>query len=96
MSVPQSELISSPSTVRCIEYIRQRGLVTPAILFLESTRPFSGVIGACAAAWGPVFGSFFGGRHWPELARILQSPDELEQMIRELETPVSRGESRGS
>jgi len=72
-----------------------RGLETPAILFLESVRPLSFVGSQAMVFLGPFAHAIFTTRDYDRLASLLERRQNLEQLVRAIET-AARCARRGA
>ena len=66
-------------------WIARRRLETPAVLLIEMNRPLA-LIGATAAHFGaPVLGPLFGERFFRDLGVLMEEPENVERLLREIE-----------
>jgi hypothetical protein len=65
--------------------IVRRGLVTPAILLLESHKPLAGFIGHASVVFAPFALPFVGFDRYAGISRLLSKPGNVEQLIRRIE-----------
>ncbi len=79
---------ASPSIVleELAASIRRRGLVAPAIFFLELTKPLVGCMRELYGASGPLQNILFGADRAPVIRELLASSDRVEQLITMLES----------
>jgi hypothetical protein len=80
-----------PLLDRVAAQVVRRGLVTPALFFLELHRPLSFLAGQATHALQPFLAPLFGYQTVQRLARLLEDPanvDRLLERIEQLETGV--------
>jgi hypothetical protein len=65
--------------------LRRWGMTTPAILFLESNRPFSFFAGQFLLVAEPLLGLFVRTARSREVARLLDDPASVELLLQHLE-----------
>lgn len=82
----------SPAMVNLVKWIRERGLESPAILFLQANKPLAPVGGQALLFLQPVLGalgSMLGWandeRVWNEYALWLEDPACIDQIVELLE-----------
>ena len=66
------------------EKIKQYGMETPAVLFLEAGKPLSVIVGEFAVAFLPIFSGFFGQSDLTEYATILENRNNIERLIQKI------------
>jgi len=77
---------------RIAEWLAARGLETPAILFLESVRPLSFVGSQAMVFLGPFAHALFTTSDYDRLARLLERRQNLERLVRAIETAADARE----
>lgn len=77
-------------SVICHE-IRRRRLTAPAIFILEMYKPILGVLREGAIFAAPLLYPLVGGTLYGNLCKLLESPDQIESIIVELEKGVDHG-----
>jgi hypothetical protein len=77
---------------RIADWLAVRGLETPAILFLESVRPLSFVGSQAMVFLGPFAHAVFTTRDYDRLAQLLERRQNLEQLVRAIETAADARE----
>jgi hypothetical protein len=77
---------------RMASWIAERGLETPALLFLESVRPLSFVGSQALVFLGPFAHALFQTPEYDRLARLLERRENLERLVRAIETAADRRE----
>lgn len=65
--------------------LKRRHLAAPAVLLLESHRPFGFVFSQAMLVLEPLVEWFLGPTSWREYAAILGDPQGVEQLLEELE-----------
>lgn len=90
----ESDFTASPEEQRVAEsvagVIRARGLVTPAILFLESVRPLNYVSAQTLHFFTPFFSALTDAHAMETFARLLERPGSVEYLCRLLESERSK------
>lgn len=78
-----------------VNWIRARGLVSPAILFLQLNKPLAPIGGQVLLLFQPfldTLGTMLGwpgNQHiWADYAALLESPDDIERLLKRLEEPA--------
>lgn len=66
--------------------LKSRRLAAPAVLLLESHRPFGFVVSQAMLLFEPMVEWFLGPTSWHEYAAILEDPQGIEQLLEELES----------
>jgi hypothetical protein len=77
---------------RLVEWVQAKGLQSPAILFLQSSRPLA-LIASQALLFlqpivgfvGPMLGWFEDDRAWTEYATLLEDPANMDRILSLLE-----------
>jgi len=86
-----SELQVSPqqaaATERVAGFIRRHGLVTPAVLYIESMRPLSFVGSQFMHVLSPAVTTFLSSSDWDALAHLLEDRRGLDYMLERIERP---------
>ncbi len=77
---------------RMANWVAERGLEMPAILFLESVRPLSFVGAQGLVFLGPFAHALFTTPDYDRLARLLEDRANLERLVRAIETAADRRE----
>ncbi len=99
---PNLNSLSNPDRdfiTRLAKKIQQSGFITPAIFFLEMTKPLS-LLGSHAMIFlGPVINSFIQADGYYRAAELIEEPDTMEFLISEIERldkldSIMEGESR--
>lgn len=67
-----------------VSRIRQYGLQTPAIFFLEMHRPLAGIAGLAAHAISPLFGAFLGMDMADRYVSMIDDRDTLNEIVSRL------------
>ena len=70
---------------RVAEQVVRRGLVTPAVFFLELHRPLSFLAGQATHALQPFLAPLFGYETVQRLARLLEDPANVDRLLERLE-----------
>jgi len=78
---------------RMANWVVDRGLETPAILFLESVRPLSFVGAQGLVFLGPFAHALFSTLDYDRLARLLEDRANLERLVRVIEAAADRREA---
>ena len=65
--------------------VTDRGLQTPAILFLEMNKPLSFIAGQAMLAASPLLMPIFGAEGVQKYSQLLSSRDNIELLIRRIE-----------
>ncbi len=72
---------------RVAAFIRRHGLVTPAVLYLESMRPLSFVGSQFMHVMSPAITTFLSTSDWDALAKLLEDRRGLEYLLTRIERP---------
>ena len=81
---------------RVAEFIADRGLEAPAILFLEMHRPLAGIGGHAVLMASPLLGPIIGMPRVEALYRALTKPGGLDYLIEKIEElSAKRGGDKG-
>ena len=83
---------------RLAKRIQQSGFVTPAILFLEMTKPLALLGSHAMVFFGPIINSFIKTDGYYHAAELFEEPDTVEFLLNEIERldkedSVTEGES---
>jgi hypothetical protein len=70
---------------RIAQKIVDRGLVTPAVFFLEMTKPISFIGSSAMVFFGPIITSFVRSETYYEFTELLEDPVNIEFLIDEIE-----------
>jgi hypothetical protein len=70
---------------RVAEQVVRRGLVTPALFFLELHRPLSFLAGQATHALQPFLAPLFGYQTVQRLARLLEDPANVDRLLERIE-----------
>ena len=70
---------------RLARAVVSRGLVAPAILFLESVRPLNFVASQAMVFFAPMVGLLFSRRDYDTLARLLERRSAIEHIVSRIE-----------
>ena len=70
---------------RVAAFIRRHGLVTPAVLYLESMRPLSFVGSQFMHVMSPAVTTFLSSSDWDALATLLEDRRGLEYLLTRIE-----------
>ncbi|GAB4459969.1 MAG: hypothetical protein OHK0029_23260 [Armatimonadaceae bacterium] len=70
------------------EAIRQRGLQTPALFFIEMHRPLGFLAAQGLIVLTPMLAPLLGLDRVQKLGRLLSDPEAVEELVRLLETPA--------
>lgn len=70
---------------RFAEAIVKRGLVAPAILFLESVRPLNFVASQSMLFFAPLVGAIFPRHEWEVLQGLLERRSSIEHIVSRIE-----------
>ena len=70
---------------RVAGFIRRHGLVTPAVLYLESMRPLAFVGSQFMHVMSPAVTTFLSSSDWDALAHLLQDRGGLDYMLTRIE-----------
>ena len=65
--------------------VSRRGMLTPAIFFLEAHKPLTSFVNFAAHLCAPVLVPLFGRERMGDICRLLEEPDRVEELIQELE-----------
>ena len=79
---------------RLAQWIVARGLETPAVLFLESSRPLSFVGSQTMHFLAPFARAIFAGSDYDRFARLLERRENLELFIRTIERTADAKDAR--
>ncbi len=79
---------------RIAKKIHHTGLVTPAVFFLEMSKPLALLGSHAAVFFGPVVNTFIQADGYYRAAEIFEEPDHVEILIRELES-LEASDSKG-
>ncbi len=71
---------------RIASKIVKSGLVTPAVFFLEMSKPLALLGSHAAIFFGPVLNAFIQSDGYYKAVQIFEEPDNVEILIRELES----------
>jgi hypothetical protein len=71
---------------RCARLVAERGLTTPAILFLEMHRPLGFLAGQSLILASGFLAPLFGPQRVQQLSRLLQSRDSVDRLIARIES----------
>ena len=83
---------------RLAKRIQKSGFVTPAIFFLEMTKPLALLGSHAMVFFGPIVNSFIKADGYYRAAELFEEPDTVEFLLREIERldnkdSVTKGES---
>jgi hypothetical protein len=67
------------------EQVVRRGLVTPAVFFLELHRPLGFLAGQATHVLSPFLGALFGLGNVHRLARLLEDPTSVDRLLERIE-----------
>lgn len=70
---------------RFAEAVVKRGLVAPAILFLESVRPLNFVASQSMLFFAPLVGAIFPRHEWEVLQQLLERRSSIEHIVSRIE-----------
>ena len=70
---------------RVADKIHRSGLVTPAILFLELTKPLALIGSHVMIFFGPIINAFINTEGYYKAAELFEEPANVELLIREIE-----------
>jgi len=70
---------------RVADRIHRSGLVTPAIFFLELTKPLSLIGSHVKIFFGPIINAFINTEGYYKAAELFEEPANVELLIREIE-----------
>jgi len=70
---------------RIAEKIYRTGLVTPAVFFLEMTKPLSLIGSHALVFFGPILNAFIRSDGYYRATELFEEPDNVEFLITELE-----------
>ena len=65
--------------------IHRSGLVTPAVLFLELTKPLALIGSHAMIFFGPIINAFINMDGYYKAAELFEEPENVELLIREIE-----------
>ena len=65
--------------------IVRRGLVTPAIIMLESFKPLAGVMGQASVAFAPFALPLVGFDRYADLSRLISQRGNVERLLQRIE-----------
>jgi hypothetical protein len=65
--------------------IHRSGLVTPAVLFLELTKPLALIGSHVMIFFGPIINAFINAEGYYKAAELFEEPANVELLIREIE-----------
>jgi hypothetical protein len=65
--------------------IHKSGLITPAVFFLEMTKPLALIGSHAMVFFGPVINAFINARGYYRAAEIFEEPAHVELLIQEIE-----------
>lgn len=77
---------------RITQQVAKRGMHAPAILLLEMHKPISFLIGQGIVLGSGVLAPLFGPDNVRQASRLLESPDNIERLIRRIEEDAVRPE----
>jgi len=70
---------------RIAERIQQSGFITPAVFFLEMSKPLSLLGSHAMVFFGPIINAFIRADGYYRAAEIFEEPDSIEFLISEIE-----------
>lgn len=70
---------------RVADRIHRSGLVTPAVLFLELTKPLALIGSHVMIFFGPIINAFINTEGYYKAAELFEEPANVELLIREIE-----------
>jgi hypothetical protein len=79
---------------RIAEFVVRRGLITPALLLLESVKPLNYVGSQAMAFFEPVVRTLFTGSDYSRLQKILERRESLEVLMQRIEKADAEREAR--
>jgi len=65
--------------------IHQSGFITPAVFFLELTKPLSLIGSHAMIFFGPIINAFINTEGYYKAAEIFEKPENVELLIQEIE-----------
>ena len=65
--------------------IHQSGFITPAVFFLELTKPLSLIGSHVMIFFGPIINAFINTEGYYKAAEIFEKPENIELLIQEIE-----------
>ncbi len=65
--------------------IHQSGFITPAVFFLELTKPLSLIGSHAMIFFGPIINAFINTEGYYKAAEIFEKPENIELLIQEIE-----------
>lgn len=68
------------------QWVVNRGLETPAILFIEAHRPFSVIANQALIAGTPMMAPLFGFGRMEQLSKLLETSENVDRLIDRIET----------
>lgn len=78
---------------RVCQLIADRGLIAPALVFLESSRPLNFVAAQSLYFFTPFISALSDTKAWEEFARLLERPGSVEYLCQLLEAHAHCGHS---
>ncbi|MBL7014501.1 MAG: hypothetical protein ISR83_08775 [Candidatus Marinimicrobia bacterium] len=65
--------------------IHDTGLVTPAVFFLEMTKPLSLLGSHFLVFFGPIINAFIRAENYYRATELMEEPENIERLIKEIE-----------
>ncbi|UCH33737.1 MAG: hypothetical protein JSV65_14365 [Armatimonadota bacterium] len=91
---PKEEELRERVIERVARVVAERRLETPAVVFLESSRPLTFFAGQGALFALPVLGAFMPAKDVEALSRVLDSEETLDMLIARIETMAQERDAR--
>jgi hypothetical protein len=92
---PLTEEMKAALIERIATQIEKRRLNVPAIMFLEMHKPLANLVGHAAIAFSPFMMPFLGFKTVDEYSQFFSERDNVEQLIRRLESGPVESNSDG-
>ena len=70
---------------RVADRIHRSGLITPAVFFLELTKPLALIGSHVMIFFGPIINAFINTEGYYKAAELFEEPENVELLIREIE-----------
>ena len=70
---------------RIAKRIHKSGLITPAVLFLEMTKPLALIGSHAMIFFGPIITAFINAEGYYRAAEIFEDPNNVEKLVTEIE-----------
>lgn len=92
---PLTEETKAALIERVATQIEKRRLNVPAIMFLEMHKPLANLVGHAAIAFSPFMMPFLGFKTVDEYSQFFSDRENVEQLIRRLESGPAESNSNG-